>query len=140
MKSIGKMLTAILFGCCAGIVATLILFNIGDNTDEVIYGASVPMTRFFVLCICSLSCVVAESIADSSAREVLVGIIISTIVSLLFVKENFLDYEDKMESMKNMITPICVSVIVAALFSYPIMKIGKKFLEWTPFAKDVTKD
>lgn len=138
--SIGKMISAMVFGFTAGFLASIFLFKIGDNTNEVIYGASVPMTRFFVTVVCSVACIVAEMICDTSAREVGVDIIISWLVSLMFVGEGFLNAADKVASIENMMGPIFVSVVITAIFSEPIQRVGVKFLEWVPFKKDDKKD
>ena len=74
--SIGEILKTLVFGFTAGLVAAIFLLSIGDNTDEVIYGASVPMTRFFVTVVSTIACIAAEMTANTSAREVGVDICI----------------------------------------------------------------
>ncbi len=133
--SIGEILKSLVFGFTAGLVAAIFLLSIGDNTDEVIYGASVPMTRFFVTVVSAVACITAEMTANTSAREVGVDICICWIVSLMFVDKGFLDSADKVASIKNMMGPIFVSVGIAAFFSDPIQRVGVKILDWIPFKK-----
>lgn len=135
MKSLGDMIKAITFGFTAGLVSSVFLLSIGDNTDEIIYGASVPMTRFYVTVVCSVACLVAEMLANTSAREVAVDVVISWLVSLLFVGDKFLISVDKMESIKHMMGPIVASVILASILSNPIQQCFVKFFEWVPFKK-----
>jgi len=134
-KSLGDMIKAVIFGFTAGLVSAVFLLSIGDNTDEIIYGASVPMTRFYVTVVCSVACLVAEMTANTSAREVAVDVLISWLVSLMFVGDKFLISVDKMESIKNMMGPIVVSVTLAAFLSNPIQQCFVKFLDWVPFKK-----
>ncbi len=133
--SIGEMLKSLVFGFTAGLIFAIMLLSIGDNTDEVIYGASVPMTQFFVTCVCTLACIVAEMTANTSAREVGVDILICWLVTLMFVDEGFLNSADKVASIKNIMGPIFVSVTIAAFFSDPIQRFGVKILDWVPFKK-----
>lgn len=134
--SVGEMLKAVLFGLAGGVIASLILLNIGDRTDEVIYGASVPMTRFFVTVVCSIACLVSEMSANTSAREVGVDVALSWLISLLFVgNSSFLNHADRMESLKNLMGPIIVCVVLASIISDPIQRAGSKFFDWVPFQK-----
>ena len=134
--SVGEMLKSILFGLAGGIIASLILLNIGDTTDEVIYGASVPMTRFFVTVVCTLACLVSEMSANTSAREVGVDIVIALVVSIMFVGDSrFLNHADKMVSIENLMGPITVCVVLATMFSEPIGRLGTKLMDWIPFQK-----
>lgn len=134
--SLGEIIKAIIFGFIAGLVAAFFLLNVGDNTNEIIYGASIRMTRFYVIVVCSIACIVTEMIADTSAREVGVDIVISWICSLMFVGDNFLNATDRMESIKNIMGPVIVSVVLAAFLSEPIQRVGVKFLDWVPFKKN----
>lgn len=131
--SLGKALTAIVFGCLAGFVASMCLLHVGDTTNEVIFGASRSMTRFFVTVICSLSCFVAEVIADTTARECVTDIGISWLMSMVYVKENFLVFNDRMASLEHLMRPIIVSVVIATFISNPVRRIGEKCFEWVPF-------
>lgn len=134
--TVGEMFKSVLFGLVGGVIATLILFTIGDKTDEVIYGASVNMTRFFVTVVCSIACLTAEMSANTSAREVGVDIVISFVVASLAVKDsNFLNHADKMETFKEIMWPIAISVVLAAVFSDPIQQKASKFFEKKPFEK-----
>ena len=129
--SIGEMIKAMVFGFTAGLVATIILLSLGNE----VYGASVGMTRFYVTVVCSVACIVAEIVCNTSAREVAVDTVISLLVSLMFVGENFLNSEDKIMSVRHMFGPIIVSVIIAAFFSNTIKDYSVKFFDWKPFKK-----
>ena len=133
--SIGEMLKALIFGFTAGLIFAIMLLSVGDNTNEVIYGASVPMTRFFVTVVSAIACIAAEMTANTSTREVGVDICICWIISLMFVDEGFLNSADKVASIKNIMGPIFVSVTIAAFFSDPIQRVGVKILDWVPFKK-----
>lgn len=131
--TLGRALTAMVFGCLAGFLASMYLLHIGDTTDEVIFGASRSMTRFYVTVICSLACFVAELIADTSARECCVDIILSWVLSMMYVDEQFLIFNDRLKSLEHIMAPIIISVVIATLFSNPIRRVGEKCLEWIPF-------
>lgn len=132
---IGDMLKGLVFGFVGGLLATLLLLHVGETTNEIIYGASVSMTRFYVTVVVSIACLVCEMAIGTSAREVGMDVIISWVLSLVFVEDNtFLDYTNKIQTIENMMWPVITAVLIATIFSSPIQKFGDKLFSWTPFS------
>ena len=128
--TIGEAIKSMVFGFTAGLVASIILLSCNE-----VYGASVGMTRFYIAVVCSIACIVAEIVCNTSAREVAVDVVISALVSMFSVGENFLNSQDKLMSIRHMFGPILFSVIIAAFFSNTFAVYSVKFFELKPFNK-----
>ncbi len=140
-NSIGEVLKTLGFAFGVGELAAIVLLYHGYNSEDLIFGASLSMTRAFVAAICWLSCCVAEAISKSSAQEILADGIISVVVSILFVKDGtFLIEHNMIGSVCNMLMPIAVSLIAAAILSYYLARIISGILSWIPFKKNEEKE
>ena len=135
-SSLGDLIKSLVCAFAAGEVAALVLLYHGYNSSDVIFGASLALTRAFVCAICWFSCCIAEALAGSSAKEALSDILISLVVTLIFVRDGeFLVAQNQLGSILHLLVPIAVALIIAAAFSYYITWIISFVFGWTPFKK-----
>lgn len=132
--SLGDLLKSLICAFAVGELAAVVLLYHGYNSSDIIFGASLALTRAFVAAICWLSCCIAEALAKSSAQEALTDGLISLVVAFIFVRDGeFLVAQNQIGSILHLLAPLAVSLIVAAALSYYLAKIFSFLFSWRPF-------
>lgn len=134
--SLGDLIKSLVCAFAAGEVAAIVLLYHGYNSSDIIFGASLTLTRAFVVGICWFSCCIAEALTNSSAKEAMTDGIISLIVALIFVRDGeFLLAQNQIGSILHLLLPLAVALIAAATVSYYIEKVLFYVFDWKPFKK-----
>lgn len=133
-SSLGDLLKSLICAFAAGEFAAAVLLYHGYNSEDVIFGASLALTRAFVAAICWFACCIAEALAKSSAQEALTDGLISLVVAFIFVRDGeFLVAQNQIGSILHLLAPLAVSLIVAASLSYYLTKIFSFLFSLRPF-------
>lgn len=135
-NSLGDVLKSLICAFAVGELAAAILLYHGYNSSDIIFGASMALTRAFVAAICWFSCCIAEALAKSSAQEALADILISVSVAFIFVRDGeFLVAQNQIGSILHLLVPIAVALIAAAFLSGYLAKVFSFVFGWKPFRR-----
>ena len=134
--SLGDLLKSLICAFAAGELVAVILLYHGYNSSDIIFGASLALTRVFVAAICWFSRCIAEALSKSSAQEALADGLISLVVAFIFVRDGeFLVAQNQIGSILHLLAPLAVALIAAAGFSYYLTRIISFIFSWKPFKR-----
>ena len=135
-SSLGDILKSLICSFSVVEIAAVVLLYHGYNSSDIIFGASLALTRAFVTAICWFSCCIAEALAKFSAQEALADGLISFVVAFIFVRDGeFLVAQNQIGSILHLLAPIAVSLVAAAGISYYLTKIFSFIFGWKPFKR-----
>ena len=135
-SSLGDLIKSLICAFAAGEVIAIVLLYHGYNSSDIIFGASLALTRAFVCAICWFSCCIGEALSGSTAKEALSDFIISLVVTLIFVRDgDFLVAQNQLGSIMHLLAPIAFSLVIAAFLSYYIACAFSFVFGWKPFKK-----
>ena len=134
--SFGELLKSLICAFAAGELAAVVLLYHGYNSSDIIFGASLALTRAFVAGICWISCAIAEALTKSSAREALADGLICLVVAVIFVRDGeFLVAQNQIGSILHLLAPLAVALIAAAIGSYHLTRAISFIFGWKPFKR-----
>ena len=113
----------LILGSAVGAILIVYLIHKGTDSEEIVFGASLWLSRIYVFIICLIASITTEAVVGTSAGEVLVDVFISALVVYFSVdKETLTLSTDYMETFLNIYEPVLISVGLATFFSSPIKR------------------